>query len=593
MRPITWLQISDIHMRPRDEWSQDVVLRAMTKSIDQARSEGRSLDFALVTGDLAFSGKPNEYELVKAFLTAISDASGVPREKFFCVPGNHDVDRGKQTLCFVGARQRLTSANAVDSILAPDDNLRTLLERQRAYRNFQACFFAGQARMPTADGLAYIASLKIDDVVVAIVGLDSAWLSDGGESDRGNLLIGERQLLCAIDAMNNCKPHVVIAMAHHPLHLLREFDRVAAQNHISNNCDFFHCGHLHQPEARGGGFDATACLNISAGASFETRETRNTYSVVQLNLDKGTRTLTTVQYDKGGAGFVYHKDEVFPFELSPAANCNLSKLAEAIGELSASVAPYAHYLAALLLGQKAEVPVAGPAGYVFASVAVLEAQPEDELRPATMEFLQFRNVLHVFAEIVPLHKLLAQRGQAVKVYGEVLRERCAGDAALAARVSGHDDDVRRMLAAQPEVSYAVDLLAKLALGEEWGLLRELAERQTASPNPTVVTQARRMMALSLAHGTEDSDRHEAIRQYRALIADGAAEASDRVRLASLLHDVGESDDAKQLVIESLAESPRGALAAFCDLGHRLVADTGDRSFRLALEAARKKRDRHD
>jgi 3',5'-cyclic AMP phosphodiesterase CpdA len=82
MRPITWLQISDIHMRPRDEWSQDIILRAMTKSIAQARTEGLTLDFALVTGDLAFSGKPKEYELVKACLTAISEASGVPREKF-------------------------------------------------------------------------------------------------------------------------------------------------------------------------------------------------------------------------------------------------------------------------------------------------------------------------------------------------------------------------------------------------------------------------------------------------------------------------------------------------------------------------------
>jgi predicted phosphodiesterase len=580
-------------MRPRDEWSQDVVLRAMTKSIAQARGEGRNLDFVLVTGDLAFSGKPNEYELVKAFLTSISEASGVPREKFFCVPGNHDVDRDKQTLCFVGARQQLTSPNAVDPILAPDDNLGTLLQRQQAYRDFQTSYFAGQVRTATADGMAYVASLEIDSIVVVIVGLNSAWLSEGGESDHGKLLIGERQLMGALDIADRCKPHVVIAMAHHPLHLLHEFDRVAALDRISAGCDFFHCGHLHQPEARGAGFDATACLNVAAGASYETRETHNTYSVVRLNLDEGTRTLTTVQYDKGRGGFVYSSDEPFPFELSPAATCELGELAEAISGLSVDVAPSAHYLAALLLGQKAEVPVAGPTGYVFASVAVLEAQPEDDLHRKTIEFLRFRNVLRVFVGRVSLQTLLQRRGQAVRVYGDELKARCAGDSELAARVSGHDGDVRRLLASQPKVTYAVDLLADLAAAQEWGLLRDQAERQLTSPNPAVVAQARRMMALALAHGADDEDKEEAMRQYRALIADGAAEASDRTNLVCLLHGLGEFDEAKRLVLESVGVSTQSALAALVDLGNRLVADTGDRSFRLELEAALKKRGNHD
>jgi predicted phosphodiesterase len=580
-------------MRPRDEWSQDVILRAMTKSIAQARTEGRTLDFVLVTGDLAFSGKPNEYELVKGFLNAISEASGVPREKFFCVPGNHDVDREKQKLCFVGARQQLTSPNAVDPVLAPDDNLETLLQRQQPYRDFQSSYFAGQARTPTADGLAYVASLEIDNVIVAVVGLNSAWLSEGGESDHGKLLIGERQLIGALDLVERCKPHVVIAMAHHPLHLLHEFDRVAALDRISAGCDFFHCGHLHQPEARGAGFDAKACLNVAAGASFETREAHNTYSIVRLNLDEGTRTLTTVQYDKGRGGFLYSSDESFPFELSPAATCELGELAAAISALSADASPFAHYLAALLLGQKAEVPVVGSAGHVFASVAVLEAQSDDALRRKTIEFLRFRNALRVFVGRVALPTLLVQRGHAVTLYAQELKARCAADTGLAARISRHDDDVRSMLASQPKVTYAADLLVELAAAQDWSLLREQAGRQLASPNPAVVAQARRMMALVLAHGSDAADRQEAILQYRALIADGVAEAADRTNLVILLHSLGEVCEAKKLVLESLGVMPPDALAALIDIGHRLVAETGDRQFRTELEAEQRKRDAHD
>jgi hypothetical protein len=592
MRPITWLQISDIHMRPGDEWSQDVILRAMAKSIAQARTEGLTLDFALVTGDLAFSGKSNEYELVKMFLTAISEASGVPREKFFCVPGNHDVDRDKQKLCFLGARQQLTSPNAVDPVLAPDDNLETLLQRQQAYRDFQSSYFADQPRTLTADGLAYVASLEIDNVVVAVVGLNSAWLSEGGETDHGKLLIGERQLISALDLVDRCKPHVVIAIAHHPLHLLHEFDRVAAVDRISAACDFFHCGHLHQPEARGAGFDAQACLNVAAGASFETREAHNTYSIVRLNLDEGTRTLTTVQYDQGRGGFLYSSDESFPFELSPAATCGVAELAAAIGALTEDAAPFAHYLAALLLGQKAEVPVAGSGGHVFASVAVLEAQPDDDLRRKTIEFLRFRNALRVFVGRVALPTLLVQRGHTVTAYVDELKARCAADIGLAARISRHDEDVRTMLASQPKVTYGADLLVELAAAQEWSLLREQSGRQLASPNRAVVAQARRMMALALAHGSDVADRQEAIRQYRALITDGLAEGTDRASLILLLHSLGEVDGAKKLLLESLGVLPQEAVPALIEIGHRLVAETGDRHFRTELETAQGKRGTH-
>jgi predicted phosphodiesterase len=576
-------------MRPLDEWSHDVVLRAMTTSIAQARETGCTADFVLVTGDLAFSGKPNEYELLKSFLTALSEASGVPRERIFCVPGNHDVDRDKQTLCFLGARQQLTSPNAVDPILAPDDNLRTLLQRQQAYRDFQAYYFSRQVRTTTVDGLAYVASLTIDDVIVVIVGLNSAWLSEGGDGDHGKLLIGERQIMGAFDIVERCQPHVVIAMAHHPLHLLRDYDRVAALNRINARCDFFHCGHLHQPEARGAGFDARACLTVAAGASFETRETHNTYTVVRLDFDQGIRALTTVQYDKGRGAFLYYSNEPFPFELGPAATCELGELAEALGAFSGDCSAFAYYLAALLLGQKAEVPVPSPTGYVFASVSVLDTQPEDALRRKTIEFFRFRNALRVFVGRMSLQALLERRGQAVKAYGEELKARCAADPALADRISGHDVDVRSLVASQPKVTYAADLLADLAAAQEWSLLRDQAERQLGSPNPAVVAQARRMMALALAHGPDEADKREAIGQYRALIADGAAEASDRTRLVSLLHGLRKFDEAKQLVLESVAVSPPGALGAVIELGNRLVTETGDRAFRLDLEAARKKR----
>lgn len=587
MRAITWLQVSDIHMRLRDAWSQDVVLKAMSTSIASERAKGCAFDFLLVTGDLAFSGKEAEYRLVADFLDAIGSAAGVPCERIFCVPGNHDIDRDKQTLCFHGARHKLVSATAVDAVLAPDDNLATLGLRQQGYRAFQASYFGHQSRSATPDGLAYVSTLEFDSVVVAIIGLNSAWLAEGGASDHGHLLIGERQLISAISIARSHAPHIVLAMSHHPLHLLHEFDRVAAMNRIIAACDFFHCGHLHAPEARGAGFDAKACLTVAAGATFETREADNSYAVVRLDLDEGMRTLTTTQYDPHKGSFDLSRSETFPFALDPAATCELKELAETL-LVDVDTAPFAYYLAALLLERKSEVPMVASTGYVFAAVAVLEAKPVDELCGQTIAFLRFRNALRLFANRMPLAQLIAERGQAVKAYGSALRARCTANGELAARVRQHDADIRNMIAAQPVVAYGVEVLNDLAAAQDWALLRQQAARQLASANPDVKAHARRMLGVALANSADDSGKREAVQHYRLMVEGNDADAADRLRLVTLLHNVGDAEEAKRLLLESLPLVGLEARNPFFELGNRIVSETGDKEFRGALETEKKK-----
>ncbi|MBE3063738.1 MAG: metallophosphoesterase, partial [Spirochaetes bacterium] len=137
MHPICWLHISDIHLTARDVWSQDIVLRALCDHMARQRGSGTAADFIMVTGDLAFSGKVEEYALAAGFLDALSAASGVPRRLMFTIPGNHDVDRDRQKLCFVGARASLENQSRVDALLTGGEDLETLLKRQENYRRFE------------------------------------------------------------------------------------------------------------------------------------------------------------------------------------------------------------------------------------------------------------------------------------------------------------------------------------------------------------------------------------------------------------------------------------------------------------------------
>ena len=305
MRPISWLHISDIHLSESAEWSQDVVLTAMCDGIKNERAQGTTADFILLTGDIAFSGKSEEYALASAFLDALCSASGVEKERVYCIPGNHDIDRDRQRLCFCGARATLRDPSRIDAILEGGEDLETLLQRQENYRRFQQDYFSRQERTLTSDGLGYVSWLTIEDVRFAIIGLDSAWLAYGGIDDHGKLLVGERQVIgcCSLAQQDNEPAHIVIAMTHHPLHLLQDFDRRAAMNRIEETCHFLHCGHLHEPEARITGVQGTGCLTLAAGASFETRQSHNSYSIVTLDLLRAARRVEIFQYKPSSGSF--------------------------------------------------------------------------------------------------------------------------------------------------------------------------------------------------------------------------------------------------------------------------------------------------
>lgn len=587
MRPISWLHVSDIHMSARDAWSQDVVLKAMCERVAQLRKDGVAPDLILTTGDLAYSGKAEEYALVRDFFDALCNASGVPTERVFCVPGNHDIDRSRQKLCFKGARSSLVNQQLVDEVLAPDDDLATLLEREQSYRQFQNDFFSDQERTSTPDGLAYISRLVIDDIHLVIVGLDSAWASEGGASDHGNLLIGERQVINAVSLTETgaIQPHVVISMAHHPCHLLREFDRSPVQGRIERDSQFFHCGHLHLPEARAVGQSGTGCLVLAAGASFETRQSQNTFSIITIDILNAKRQVTTLHYEPQVGSFSTESRENFPFEVAPKNTCNVGELMAELCAYRAELRSLAAYLAALLLDQKAELPIPAPNGYVFGSFAVLSRQDDSPLKERTSRFLAFRNVLRALYDRLPVQQILARHGASICTYGAMLIELSNQDPSLATRLQVQEQEARSLANTEPSGSFAhtVSLLDELARNHEWEELHAHAVRYVDIADADLSIHARRMLALALAHSEVPADKVQTIELYRALCAGPDAVPTDFGNLANLLLETGDTDSAKSIVIRAIDVFPEQHAEYFSQIGHRIVESTGDRAFREQME----------
>ena len=592
MRPIHWLHISDIHMRPRDAWSQDVVLRAMCEHIERQRTE-LEIDFILVSGDLAYSGKSEEYVLVRQFFDDLATASGVPTGHIFCVPGNHDIDRDRQKLCFRGARVVLQNPSATDAFLASPvaDDFVTLLKRQENYRNFQVSYFGDQPRILTDDGLGYATKLTIDGVRLAILGLDSAWLAEGGGDDHMKLLIGERQILNAIGLVENSgdPPHIVVAMAHHPTHLLCDFDRRSALVRIDRSCQFFHCGHLHEPEARPTGNNPRGCLTFAAGASFETRHTQNTYSVVTLDLLHALRTVKIVQYNPSNGAFASASTHDYRIEVMPTDECEVSELATTVAACAQT--PWPHYVAALLLAKKSDLPVPISVGnHTFASFEVMEALPDCELKTKTAASLTFRNALRVLYGHEAIEDIFQQHGDAVIEYCAALSELSAEQPALRTRLDEFEQDAVLLATgeARSSFSHTRALLRDLAGDHEWASLREQARRHTDASDSVLATEAKRMLALALANSSETTDKDAAVVLYRSLVESSTSNPTDVGNLVTLLMEADSLDEAKAALLQGVATCPSdgsGGLDSLAEIGYRIVETTGDKDFRDHLKTA--------
>ena len=92
------LHLSDIHFRLRDvatALDPNNALRAelVRDAVDRCGVIGQVPDAILISGDIAYAGKQEEYEFADAWLETLAQETGTALENIVVIPGNHDVDR--------------------------------------------------------------------------------------------------------------------------------------------------------------------------------------------------------------------------------------------------------------------------------------------------------------------------------------------------------------------------------------------------------------------------------------------------------------------------------------------------------------------
>jgi UDP-2,3-diacylglucosamine pyrophosphatase LpxH len=298
---ISWLHISDVHFRTSETYNANIVAKALLLDIKERIAEdGLRPDFIAFTGDTAFSGRSTEYELAKQFFFDLLTATDVSAERLFLVPGNHDVDRSLISKGAQAIGDSLADRDTANSILATPADLQFMTSRFQGYRTFvNSCF--RESSSCSDDQLFYVRKLAISGRKVMVAGFNSAWLCASDEDKQRGLVLGERQVRMALDECVGAD--LTIALLHHPLDWLREFDQNDSGALLVDNCDFVLHGHLHQSSLTGLSTPDGDAMVIACGACYVSRQFPNSYNYVQLNVMDNTCKVHLRRYTDARGGF--------------------------------------------------------------------------------------------------------------------------------------------------------------------------------------------------------------------------------------------------------------------------------------------------
>ncbi len=293
---LTFLHLSDLHFITDDagtQYDRDDEIRAAL--LDDLGKDGRTnFDAILVTGDIAYHGRPPEFDRASSWFAKIREKTNVPAESLFTIPGNHDVNQNHVKKGSIMWEAHSSLRKLKDEIqrevrlegMLKDDSWDFLLPLTE-YRSFAAKH--GRLAKTAAQELAWACQLTSnleDGTPVVLHGLNSAFLSDAGD-EKANLLVSPFQFR-HVSARRDC---VNLVMCHHPTTWLIDGNHV--EDRFREHAHVVLTGHEHQTRC----FSVHNGLRVCAGAVHPSRGEREWnpgYNVIRISIKGGTeRTLVT------------------------------------------------------------------------------------------------------------------------------------------------------------------------------------------------------------------------------------------------------------------------------------------------------------
>lgn len=266
---IAFVHLSDIHFGQEKDGqaivNDDVKVRLIEdcRAVLKARNPDQ-IGGAIVTGDIAYSGKQSEYEAAGAWLDALTEAIGCQRSMVQIVPGNHDIDRDTMSESTRDMLAAIASngEEKLNKYLKDEGDRDRLFARFRAYRLFAEAYdcsldneggFAGSRSFVLAEGRT-----------LRVVGVNSALICAANDKE-GKLLLGQRQWV-----LPRTPGEELVVMTHHPMNWFQ--DSEDALDYVRSRARVYLSGHEHNPAVTIETIeDGTDLMRLAAGATVPPR----------------------------------------------------------------------------------------------------------------------------------------------------------------------------------------------------------------------------------------------------------------------------------------------------------------------------------
>ena len=575
----SWLHISDFHFTAGgDPFSQNVSCEALVNDIPSRLSEEYPLQFTVVTGDIASSGKDTEYAVAEEFFNSLTQTLELDFDRICIVAGNHDVDRSQSRRLYQGVKEDLIDQQSVDEFLGGDPEFLQLMKRQSAFTDFRDRLFPGGVTVETDEGLARLRYFDLDGFRICILELNTAWLS--GHTDRlGNLLMGERQVINALSLADERQPHLTIALTHHPSDWLSEFDQTSCFNRLNPRLDIFHSGHIHRQQVSVALMPGTQCLNIAAGSSHETRHYRNSYNLIEYDVGNAICRIRHFEYRIDAGVF----EEAVPIEhtLPPAKDVRFTsaEIASALCETAELPEYYADYLAAILSGDLNEIPISLESGEtLFASRNI----QQDYQLVEVQRFLRIANLIGVDGA-VQLRELISTHSGDIQAMVDLLSRLSSEDHEFADALASRASQARRLSSSSPSSDTSYQELNLEELSQEGNIsgVIDTATRYSRSSNEYVQKTANRYLVSALIQSDDEVQRAKGARIAFVTLDQPWADSQDYV-LASVaaesLGDYGRAECTALIALQEWPDDPR-----VLDYCRSLATQTGSQAIRRQLD----------
>jgi len=227
-----------------DEIHQRAPLQSLLNLVQAWDEQATTLDFILISGDIAHSGQAEEYRVADVFCQQLRQAAQLPAQRLFVVPGNHDIDRHQVKTLHRKRLYRFADQADLTELLGDAPTLALITQKFTAFNQFASQVMARS--VPYGWGIPLTLDKQGWRFTINLVGLNTALFGGYDGDDQQQLAVSQHQLARLQQNLDK-EALFTLACLHHPASTWHAADQITWAQ-LQDKMHVILTGPTHNPE---------------------------------------------------------------------------------------------------------------------------------------------------------------------------------------------------------------------------------------------------------------------------------------------------------------------------------------------------------